>query len=86
MRISNDNIYLSIKHREYDKVYGCNIPINKYTNVFNIVLKKWDTYIKESSINGISVAEIIQNNYRIPYAASADIARSISLSKAINNR
>lgn len=83
---SVQNVYLNIEHRESNKVYGCKIPLNKYVNVFNSVFKNWNRYLNESSQRDISVADIIKNNYKIPYAAAADIANSISLSKSINGR
>lgn len=85
MKLNNtNNTHLNIEYREYNKVYGCSILVSRYFNVFNSVFDKWAKYVAKSSEKDVSVAEIIQNNYKIPYAAAAYIAQSIALSKSIS--
>lgn len=77
---------MTITDKDFDKYYlnKYNIYKKDYDTTFNWASKNWYNMLpKAQGKSAISIADQISQTCKIPYPAAADIANSISISRAI---
>ena len=64
--------------RQYEKKYP-----NKSKQVFNSIYKNWNHLCKKAQTIHSNVADIVTEQFNIPYTVAVDWVQSVSIMKAI---
>lgn len=73
------NGYYKIIHHEYNKTHVGFIKIDRYHKAFRYARLHLKEMQQQSIAFNSNVADILQGRLKIPYAAAADIIRSLTL-------